>query len=97
MRPLYKFYIFKSATKYVSKKMAKDIIFREMKVDPEPGQALVLKRTIEGKDIFWLVCQMDGKESICVGCREEMSEFSTHFPFGEKIIQKQDNGLSIVN
>lgn len=76
MRPSYKFYVFESAIDYVSEEMAVEILFRKMNADISENQFYILRRFIEGREIFWFVCHLDGQESVCVGSKAEMFEFA---------------------
>lgn len=72
----YKFYVFESAADYISNRMAADILFRTLKSDIQEDQLYVLRRVVEGREIFWLVCHLDGEKSVCIGSKADMMEFS---------------------
>lgn len=89
----YQFYIFHSASEYVSKKMAADIIFRKIKFDIGRDQFYILRRFIEGREIFWIVYELD-KKTVCVGLENEIIEFAKELiqnpdsmDFGEKVME----------
>jgi hypothetical protein len=76
MRPSYKFYIFESVMGMVSRRMAKEIAFGSLRTDISENEVFLLKRVIEGVEVFWCVCHLDGEESVCIGTKDEMMQLS---------------------